>query len=130
MAINDHALHTIEDSQAQPNSLIRVVWPLGSVSNPSRETVVAAFQNSMEVHEREMGKLILELELSYANLDRLDVHLAALHELCERENLTVGTARDQLLSELWTILGGNRGRLRKYATNLELLKDLASTWAL
>ena len=68
---------------------------------------------------------MLELTASTAALDDLDAHLSALHELCAAEDLAQGAARDALLSELWTILGGNRDRLRSFEKNLGLLKDLS-----
>ena len=67
---------------------------------------------------------MLELAASTANLDALDTQLSALHELCAREDLAISAARDALLSDLWTILGGNRDRLRSFETNLDLLKHL------
>ncbi|KAI0696294.1 hypothetical protein C8T65DRAFT_729690 [Cerioporus squamosus] len=124
MAINDHALHLIEGtSQEQPNSLIRVIWPFGA-PKPSRDTVVEAFRYSMDVHAEEMARLILEVEVSNANLDQLEEDLAVLHELCTRENITLTEKHDELLSQLWTNLGGNRGQRRKFSTNFELLKAL------
>ncbi|RPD59569.1 hypothetical protein L227DRAFT_152232 [Lentinus tigrinus ALCF2SS1-6] len=124
MAINDHALHLIEGTtHDQPNSLVRVVWPFGT-AKPSRDTVVEAFRSSMDVHADEMARLILEVEVSNANLDQLEEDLAVLHELCTREKITLSEKHDELLSQLWTILGGNRGQRRKFSTNFELLKAL------
>ena len=124
MAINDHALHLIEGtSHDQPNSLIRVIWPFGT-QKPSRDTVVEAFRGSMDVHAEEMARLILEVEVSNANLDQLEEDLAVLHELCTREKITLSEEHDELLSQLWTILGGNRAQRKKFSTNLELLKAL------
>ncbi|KAI0749701.1 hypothetical protein C8Q80DRAFT_1269537 [Daedaleopsis nitida] len=124
VAANDHALRTIEDAQDKPNNaLVRVIWPFGHTSS-SQIDVVESFRNSMDVNASEMAKLIVAVELALEHLDTLDERLDALHELCARENLTVSAARDQLLSELWTILGGNRKQLRKFTTNLELLQAL------
>ncbi|EJF64846.1 hypothetical protein BD309DRAFT_1003167 [Dichomitus squalens] len=123
MAINDYALHTIEGAQAQPNSLMRVIWPFG-VEPPTQAAALEAFHKSMEVHASEMKRLILEVEVSSTNLDALEEHLATLHDICARENLSMSSARDALLSDLWTILGGNRDRVRSFNANLELLRDL------
>ena len=124
MAINDYALHTIEGAaQTQPNTLMRIIWPFGT-EPPTQAAALEAFHKSMEVHASEMRRLILEVEASSANLDALDEHLVTLHELCTRENLSMSSARDELLSDLWTILGGNRQRVRSFNANLELLRDL------
>ncbi|KAI0663790.1 hypothetical protein C8Q70DRAFT_378665 [Cubamyces menziesii] len=124
MAINDYALRTIEGAQNEPKSLLRAVWPFASAPPRSRDVVVQAFRTSMDAHATEMRRLVLELSVSEANLERLDTHLVALHELCTRENITLSAAREDLLSELWTLLGGNRKRLRGMDFNLELLREL------
>ncbi|KAI0325453.1 hypothetical protein GY45DRAFT_1330264 [Cubamyces sp. BRFM 1775] len=124
MAVNDYALRTIESAQNEPKSLLRAVWPFPSAPSRSRDVVVQAFRDSMDVHATEMRRLVLELAVSEANLERLDTHLVALHELCTRENITLSAAREDLLSELWTLLGGNRKRLRGMDFNLELLREL------
>ncbi|KAI8980016.1 hypothetical protein BD414DRAFT_493319 [Trametes punicea] len=124
MAINDYALRTIEGAQSEPKSVLEVIWPFASTRSHSQDVVVQAFRDSMDVHAAEMRRLVLELSISEVNLERLDTHLVTLHELCTRENLTLSADRDELLSELWTILGGNRRRLRGMESNLELLRYL------
>ena len=123
MAVNDHALRTIEGIQTQSNSLLHIILPFLSERH-SEHDVLQAFQSSLEVHSYEIQRLILELEVSTGNLNRLDEHLAAIHELCVREDLSLSIARNALLSDLWTILGGNRAQMRAFNTNLELLRDL------
>ncbi len=124
MAINDYALHTIEGAQTQePNTIMRVLWPFGA-EPPSRAAALDAFQRSRDVHASELQRLILEAEVSAANLNALDAHLDTLHDICTREHLDLGAARDALLADLWTILGGNRDRVRTFNTNLELLREL------
>ncbi|KAI0359705.1 hypothetical protein OH77DRAFT_1471382 [Trametes cingulata] len=124
MAINDYALRTIEGSQSEPKSVLQVIWPFASQPARTQDVIIQAFRDSLDVHATEMRRLILELEVSEANLERLDMHLVTLHELCTRENMTLSAAREDLLAQLWTILGGNRGRLRGMDHNLDLLKDL------
>lgn len=124
MAVNDYALNLIEGTtHDQPNSLIRVIWPFGA-AKPSRDTIVEAFRGSMDVHADEMARLILEVEVANANLDQLEEDLAVLHELCTREKITLTEKQEELLSQLWTMLGGNRAQRKKFSTNLELLKAL------
>ena len=128
MAVNDHVLHTIESAQAQPNEsvLLRALkHPFRPIAEPPTETALLdGFRASLDKHADELAKLVLELAASTANLDALDTQLSALHELCAREDLAISAARDALLSDLWTILGGNRDRLRSFETNLDLLKHL------
>ena len=129
MTINDYAAQTIEAAQAQPenNSLLRVIWSLGTVTSPappSEAALLDAFRDSLETHASELRTLVLELSTANTLLDALEERLAALHELCAREDLALGAARDALLSELWTLLGGNRRKLRAFDLNRDLLLDL------
>lgn len=47
-----------------------------------------------------------------------------LHEITHRENKDLTAAQEDILAELWTLLGGNRGELRKMKLNLDLLKNV------
>lgn len=127
MAINDYALQAIEGAKAQePSGLMRVLprFPWPGAEPPSRAAALDAFQKSMDVHASELQRLILEVEVSSSHLDALDAHLDTLHEICTRENLDLGAARDALLADLWTILGGNRDQVRTFNMKLELLREL------
>ena len=125
MAMNDYALHTLEAPQPSNNNAIaRVIWPFGAVTPPPREVLLDAFRSSLDVHAAELAKIVLELTAASANLEQLDERLGVLHELCARENIAVSAARDALLSELWTILGGNRRRVRTADAHLGLLRDV------
>ncbi|KAH9945050.1 uncharacterized protein BXZ73DRAFT_73267 [Epithele typhae] len=123
MSINDHALHTIEGAKPA-DGVLAVIWPFGSATPTSREAALDAFRMSLDVHASEMAKLVLELTRATADLDALDAHLVTLHELCAHENVALGKAKDEVLSELWTFLGVNRRRLRSFDSNFELLRNL------
>ncbi|KAI0671878.1 hypothetical protein C8Q78DRAFT_1153506 [Trametes maxima] len=126
MAINDYALHTIEAARNEPKSILQVIWPFAPVEEVPKGVVIQAFRDSMDVHATEMKRLVLELSVSEANLERLDMHLSTLHDLCTRENITLNAERDELLAQLWTILGGNGKRVRGMDRHLELLRDLSA----
>ncbi|RXW16335.1 hypothetical protein EST38_g9522 [Candolleomyces aberdarensis] len=76
----------------------------------------------MSIH---LERLILEYEVSYANLDRLEEKLGTLRDIIAQEDKTVGEAKEELLANLWTKLGGNRKDLRNFNRNLNLLQDLS-----
>ncbi|KAF7294391.1 hypothetical protein MKEN_01431500 [Mycena kentingensis (nom. inval.)] len=124
MAVNDYALKTIEGAQSQdPPSLIQrfMPWPFNA---HKPDLVVSAFEDSMNYLAATMAKLIIEFELNLNNLNRLEEQLATLHELVSREDKTITSAKSQLLGDLWTKLGGNRGNLRGFEDHLVLLKGL------
>ena len=122
--LNDYALQTIEASKA-PLSLMARVLPFSlSNSNPTKEAVIEAFLMSMENIATHMVRLRDEAETSMGHLMRLEEHLMVLHEVTHRDNKELTAAQEDVLAELWTWLGGNRGKLRKMDLNLGLLKNV------
>ncbi|KAK7032304.1 hypothetical protein VNI00_013263 [Paramarasmius palmivorus] len=125
MAVNDYALRTIEASQTNsviPNT-VRAVVPF--MHSNSKEIVLQTFNEAMIVHSRTINRLIVEAEQSLGNLEKLEETLSTLHELVSREDSSISSAKSEILSELWTKLGGNKGLLRGHDKNLDLLKGLS-----
>jgi hypothetical protein len=122
MAVNEFALRSIEAAQSnRPGIARRVFWPTARNTN---EVVVKTFNDAMDVLSNSMNRLIVEAEISIANLDKLEEDLSALHELVTLEDSSLSAAKSELLSLLWTQLGGNQRELRNFDDNLRLLKDL------
>jgi DNA repair ATPase RecN len=125
MAINDYALHTIEDTilkEPTPYSLARLLpWYSSSAAS---EVIAGTFSETMNVLSMSMQRLILEAEVSLANLNRLEERLSTLHELVSREDASISSAKSELLSDLWTKLGGNKRALRGFNEHLFLLKNM------
>jgi len=122
LAFNDYALHSIEAAQASPGTFSVMLRPW-KPSN-TQEIVLQTFSDSMNVLSLSIQKLIIEAESELVNLDRLEQDLSVIHEIISREDRTLNIARSDLLSDLWTKLGGNRKTLRGYNDNLTLLKAL------
>ncbi|KAH8831631.1 hypothetical protein DL96DRAFT_1778824 [Flagelloscypha sp. PMI_526] len=89
------------------------------------QIVTSAFTASMDTMNQELKRLILEAEANLVTLGVLEEKLSNIHELVHREESSVESAKDDLLSQLWTILGGNRRELKGFNDNLRLLKDLS-----
>ena len=122
--MNDYALQTIEASKT-PISLMARVLPFSlSNTNPTEEAVIEAFLMSMDNIATHMARLRDEAEISMGHLMRLEEHLMVLHEITHRDNKELTAAQEDVLAELWTWLGGNRPRLRKMSSNLDLLKNV------
>lgn len=122
--MNDYALHAIEAAISKPYSL-KSLMPWSSKAN-TNEIVTKTFTDAMNVLSSSMRRLIVEAEVSMTNLDKLEERLSTLHELVSREDASISSAKSELLSELWTKLGGNRHTLRGYNEHLFLLKYLGS----
>ncbi|KAJ3555933.1 hypothetical protein NM688_g2301 [Phlebia brevispora] len=124
IAINDYALHTIEGAQAKPNSLLSVLWPFGSDMATVQEVVRDTFTQTMSVLETQMRRIVLEAEVSMHALTDLEERLVTLHEIVVRENNTLIDERADLLAQLWTIVGGNKKKLKHMNGHLFLLGSI------
>lgn len=126
MAVNEYSLQAIQSARAREPSH----WsPKRMVTRDSRrkETdniVRKTFEQAMNVLSVNMERLILEAELSLQNLNNLEERLNTLHEIVAREDLSILSAKSDLLQELWTRLGGNRKSLRDFDHHLDVLKGL------
>jgi len=123
MAVNDYALKTIEAAQSEsPPSIFGQLVPWNP--KPKTDLVLSTFEDSMNYLSFTMQGLVLEFELNLQNLNKLEEQLSVLHELVSREDGSISSAKSELLSELWTKVGGNRRKLRGYEHHLQLLKGL------
>jgi len=129
MAVNDHALHSIEAAHikgsARTMSNMYGIMPWRSL-RATNAMVKQTFGEAMNVLSTEMERLILEAELNLANLDKLEERLSTLHDIISREDSTLTSEKAELLSELWTKLGGNKKTLRNFEGHLLMLKNLGS----
>ncbi|KAF8623605.1 hypothetical protein AX17_007308 [Amanita inopinata Kibby_2008] len=125
LAVNTYALRTIEEVSGKKTSVLTSLMPWYS-GKDTKEAVGNIFADAMGVLSANLQRLILEAETNLANLNSLEERLSTLHDIVTREGISISNAKDDLLSDLWTILGGNRGRLRGLNEHLALLKQLGS----
>jgi hypothetical protein len=125
LAVNDYALHAIEGaiSNSPSRFSLKAMIPF-TARRPANEIVTQTFTEAMDVLSASMRRLVVEAEVSLTNLDKLEERLTMLHELVSREDSSLSSAKSELLSELWTKVGGNRRTLRGYDEHLVLLKNL------
>jgi len=124
--VNDYALDMIEAASTPKSMSSRLLTPFSrfALRDPTKEVVTEAFVASMSSLSRAMERCILEAQVSLADLDRLEEHLSLLHEMVAREDIAVHLEKSELLSELWSLLGGNRRKLRGIDNHLTLLKGI------
>ncbi|KZT29732.1 hypothetical protein NEOLEDRAFT_1106279 [Neolentinus lepideus HHB14362 ss-1] len=123
MAVNDYALRAIEAAGTKPeNALVRSLWPFSAPQ--SNEVITSTFTQAMDVLSSSLGRVILEAQVQLSNLDRLEQHLTTLQEAISREDSSLSSVHAELLSALWTKLGGNRRRIRGVDQHLRLLKNV------
>ena len=78
----------------------------------------------MSVLDVMMGRLVVQAESSQTNLTILEEQLSAVHMLVQKEDSSMYTAKSELLSELWTSLGGNKRMVQQYDERLQFLREL------
>ena len=124
MAVNDYALNRIESANSQSSGLsLRRLW--NSPSKASiKQVVTRTFTEAMEALSANMQRLALEAEVSISDLNILEEHLKFIHEIVSREDSSISAVKDELLAQLWTILGGNRKELKGMDKHLALLKGV------
>lgn len=73
----------------------------------------------------EIDKLIDEAQALLLVLQNLEDRLDVIHSVALRDNLAAQASKDEILSQLWTLLGGNRAQLGKYNNQLKLLRQVS-----
>lgn len=130
MAVNDHALHTIEAADARSKSVLaqaQALIPFASTPADVRQAVVTkVFTHAMSTLSSNMERLQLEAQTSLMHLDRLEARLGTLHELVKTEDASLADLRDEILAKLWTKLGGNQRELRGADKHRALLNGISA----
>jgi predicted RNA-binding protein (virulence factor B family) len=70
------------------------------------EVTLAAFTDAMDSLSSTIEKLIVEAEAQHENLEVLEEDLSVIREVISREDSSISLTKSELLSELWTKLGG------------------------
>ena len=71
--------------------------------------------------EEEVIRLVAEAQALLMVLQNLEDRLDVVHGIAVRDNIQAEGSRVEILSQLWTMLGGNRNKLGKFDSQLRLL---------
>lgn len=107
----------------------------GAIASFYHDTLLAPFQplklteaklldqyiSHTHVIEEEINRLIDEAQALLIILQNLEDRLDVIHGITIRDNQHAQFSKDEVLSQLWTILGGNRSKLGKFNSQLKLL---------
>ncbi|MCJ1245948.1 hypothetical protein MMC30_003152 [Trapelia coarctata] len=74
--------------------------------------------------EGEIHRLIEEAQALLLVLQNLEDRLDVIHGISIRDNKQAQYSKDEVLSQLWTMLGGNRSKLGKFDSELKLLQQV------
>lgn len=99
----------------------------------TEDAVLDQYIQHTRIVEEEIQRLISEAQALLSVLQNLEDRLDVIHDIATRDNVQVQGSKEEILSQLWTILGGNRNKLGKYETQLRLLQHVGeyrrSAWA-
>ena len=86
--------------------------------------LVRTFQASLDALAAQVARVLVVATEAMAHLEGLEETLSILHELCAREAFLQDVAVDELFGSLWTLLGGNRGKLRELKHRASALHEV------
>lgn len=100
MAFDDHAINRVESAR------------LSIRGNPG-DALLRQFGSVMGILGDQAASVLVAARKTATALDALEGRLVAVHTLCLEESVVTRTALDDILSELWTRLGGNRAKVQR-----------------
>ncbi|KAL8952243.1 MAG: hypothetical protein Q9222_001829 [Ikaeria aurantiellina] len=101
----------------------RILFPF----QPLRFTAPAILEQYTEhtrLVESEINRLIDEAQALLVVLRNLDDRLDVIHGIAIRDDLHVQGSKEEIMSHLWTMLGGNRKQLGKFDSQIKLLSQV------
>ena len=87
----------------------------------TEDTLLEQYISHTHVVEEEINRLVAEAQALLLVLQNLEDRLDVIHGIAVRDNLHAEGSKAEILSQLWTMLGGNRSKLGKYDSQLRLL---------
>jgi len=75
--------------------------------------------------EEEINNLITEAQAILMVLTNLEDRLDVIHGIATRDDMHTKALKEEVLAELWTMVGGNRGKINKMDKKLNLLQQVS-----
>jgi hypothetical protein len=101
----------------------RILAPFQPLQFTESKLLDQYIQHSRIVSE-EIEQLVVEAQALLGVLQNLEDRLEVIHGIAYRDNMHAQVSKDEILSQLWTLLGGNRAALGKYNKQLGLLRQV------
>ncbi|ERF75530.1 hypothetical protein EPUS_08435 [Endocarpon pusillum Z07020] len=90
----------------------------------TENTLLSQYIEHTRIVSDEIETLIAEAQALLYVLQNLEDRLDVIHGITLRDNIHAQGQKDEILSQLWTLLGGNRAALGKYNSQLKLLRQV------
>lgn len=123
-------LRTLSAQEAEKGSLERALANLNPVAafraprQTFNEQVFDQYLQHVLTNKGAIDALIAQSTALLGTLNDLGNRLELIHEISLRDDTTINRNLDDLLSQLWTKLGGNKATRKEYDRQLSLLKDV------
>lgn len=120
-------LEGIQDRESEEGVLSQwaaVVFSPFQAAKFTESALLNQYMTHTSLIETEIQKLILEAQALLGVLGNLEDRLDVIHGISARDGMHALQTRDELLSELWTFVGGNRHKLSKTNRQLDLLRQV------
>ncbi|KAL8811771.1 MAG: hypothetical protein Q9223_001444 [Gallowayella weberi] len=101
----------------------RMLAPFQPIKS-TEATVLRQYTEHTRIVESEINRLIDEAQALLGVLRNLDDRLDVIHGIAVRDDIHAQGSKEETMSQLWTMLGGNRKALGKYNSQLKLLKQV------
>lgn len=139
LSVNKWTLQTIEhvvDAEASQGAIPRLLAHtpvlstllsplLGpySMADAAHRLLLEQYTRHTGVIEAQIATLIGQAQALLSLLDDLDANLDRIHDVTARDELTARATRDELLGDIWTLLGGRRADRARNALQLRRSRD-------
>lgn len=90
----------------------------------TEDALLDQYLQHTRVVEEEINSLVMEAQALLLVLQNLEDRLDVIHGIAVRDNLHAQGGKNEVMSQLWTMLGGNRGKLGKFNSQLRLLHQV------
>ena len=101
----------------------RILAPFQPLTFTESALVSQYIEHSSTV-EDEINLLVQEAQALLSVLLNLEDRLDLIHDIAVRDDVKAQGSKEEVLSELWTLLGGNSKKLGKLDSQLKLLKQV------
>jgi hypothetical protein len=90
----------------------------------THNTLLNQYIEHTRIVSDEIETLIAEAQALLYVLQNLEDRLDVIHSIALRDNIHAQGQKDEILSQLWTLLGGNRAALGRFNSQLNLLRQV------
>ncbi|KAI4166033.1 MAG: hypothetical protein LQ342_000464 [Letrouitia transgressa] len=90
----------------------------------TEQAVLRQYTEHTRTVENEINALIVEAQALLSILNNIEARLEVIHDVAVADDVKVRGSKQEIMSHLWTMLGGNRKVIDKYESQLRLLAQV------